>query len=83
MRRTSAETEAISIKLPRALSARVSRLAQQRKVSRTEIVRDALEQYLNAHGETEGRELTDLKGCLKGLPRDLSSNPRHLAAYGS
>jgi metal-responsive CopG/Arc/MetJ family transcriptional regulator len=83
MRNTSSQTEAMSIKLPRTLSARVSRLAQRRNVSRTEIVRDALEEYVNAHGKTERRDLADLKGCLKGLPRDLSSNPRHLEGYGS
>lgn len=74
--------ESMSIKLPRALSAKVSRLARRRNVSRTEIVRDALEVYTAEEGSSAGSAVNDLKGCLKGLPRDLSTNPRHLKGYG-
>lgn len=74
--------ESMSIKLPRTLSAKVSRLAKRRNVSRTEIVRDALEAYTRAEGSTAGSAVSDLKGCLKGLPRDLSTNRKHLEGYG-
>jgi hypothetical protein len=74
--------ESMSIKLPRALSARVTRLARRRNVSRTEIVRDALEAYTAAEGSSAGSSVSDLKGCLKGLPRDLSTNRKHLKGYG-
>lgn len=74
--------ESMSIKLPRALSAKVSRLAKRRNVSRTEIVRDALEVYAASEGAAPGSAVSDLKGCLKGLPRDLSTNPRYLEGYG-
>jgi hypothetical protein len=74
--------ESMSIKLPRTLSAKVTRLARRRNVSRTEIVRDALEAYTAANGSSAGNAVSDLKGCLKGLPRDLSTNPRHRKDYG-
>lgn len=72
----------MSIKLPRALSAKVARLAKQRNVSRTAIVREALQAYTLEPVGSAGAAVSDLKGCLKGLPRDLSSNPRHLRGYG-
>jgi predicted transcriptional regulator len=74
--------ESMSIKLPRALSAKVSRLAKRRNVSRTEVVRDALEAYTAQEGASAGSAASDLKGCLKGLPRDLSTNRKHLKGYG-
>lgn len=74
--------ESMSIKLPRTLSAKVARLAKRRNVSRTEVVRDALEAYTAAEGSSVGSAVSDLKGCLKGLPRDLSTNPKHLKGYG-
>ena len=68
--------ESMSIKLPRTLSAQVSR-------SRTEVVRDALEAYTTAEGASSpASAVSDLKGCLKGLPRDLSTNRKHLKGYG-
>jgi metal-responsive CopG/Arc/MetJ family transcriptional regulator len=70
----------MSIKLPRTLSAKVTRLARRRNVSRTEVVRDALEAY-TADGSS-GSAVSDLKGCLKGLPRDLSTNQRRLKGSG-
>lgn len=76
------DTESISIKLPRTLSAKVSRLAKRRNVSRTEVVRDALEAYTAADRSSAGGAVSDLKGCLRGLPRDLSTNPKHLKGYG-
>lgn len=74
--------ESMSIKLPRVLSAKVARLAKRRNVSRTEVVRDALEAYTAQQGTTAGSVVSDLKGCLKGLPRDLSTNRKHLEGYG-
>ncbi len=74
--------ESMSIKLPRTLSAKVARLAKRRNVSRTEVVRDALEAYTASEGSSAGSAVSDLKGCLKGLARDLSTNQKHLKGYG-
>jgi predicted transcriptional regulator len=72
----------MSIKLPKTLSSKVARLAKRRNVSRTDVVRDALEAYTAQEGVSPAGAAADLRGCLKGLPRDLSTNPKHLKGYG-
>ena len=74
--------DSMSIKLPKSLSAKVSRLAKRRNVSRTEVVRNALEAYTASETASVASGVSDLKGCLKGLPRDLSTHRKHLEGYG-
>ena len=75
--------KSLTIKLSARLSARVSRLALARNVSQSDVVRDALEVYSAHQQGTLGEAAALLRGSLKGLPRDLSTNPRHLKGYGS
>jgi metal-responsive CopG/Arc/MetJ family transcriptional regulator len=82
MRNTQQQLESISIKITKTLSARVSKLAKSRNVSRTEIVRDALEAYTQKTRVSFTSSVGDLRGCLKHLPSDLSSNPKYLKGYG-
>lgn len=72
----------MSIKLPQSLSDSVARLAKRKNVSRAQIVRDALEAYTLKEQSPARASVSELKGCLTGLPRDLSSNPRWLNGYG-
>ena len=74
--------DSITIKIPRRLSARVSRMARERRVSRSEIVRLALETLPEEQGETLIDRLGHLLGSAKGLPRTLSSDRRHLRGFG-
>lgn len=74
--------DSITIKIPAALSARVSRLARKRRVSRSEVVRQALEALPNEAGDTIVERFSHLVGAVKRLPRDLSTNPRHLRGFG-
>jgi len=76
----------ISLKLPVGLHAQLDRAAKQRKQSKSEVVRAALEQFLN--GEPTGQQPVsalelagDLAGCAEG-PEDLSTNPQYLDGYG-
>jgi metal-responsive CopG/Arc/MetJ family transcriptional regulator len=76
----------VSLKLPAALSAKLDRAAKKRGQTKSEILRAALEQFLN--GERSGRrpmsalELAgDLVGCAEG-PVDLSTNPRYMEGFG-
>jgi hypothetical protein len=74
----------ISLKLPAELESQLARLSRQRSVTRSEIVRAALEAYL-ATGTAAPRSCLDLAGDLPGSlegPADLASNPRHLKGYG-
>jgi len=74
--------ELLSVKLPPRLAAKVARLARQRRTTKSEIVREAVETL--GPGAVKGSFL-DLAnrycGSLRG-PRDLSSNPKHLSDLG-
>ena len=77
--------KAISLKLPDTLHARLERLAKTRKQTKSDLVREALEQMLNGTPPAKpvsALELTsDLAGCLEG-PGDLSTNAKYMEGYG-
>ena len=75
--------ESMTIKLPRQLSARVTRLAKKRRVSRSALVREALE-LLTADrgGETFVDRVSQYVGAATDLPADIISNPKHMKGYG-
>jgi geranylgeranyl pyrophosphate synthase len=76
----------MTVKLPPATSARLTAVARTRRVSKSQIVREAIERHLQSAGKKHRPsfyELTsDLLGCYKGKYRDLSTNPKHLEGYG-
>ena len=76
----------ISFKLPDALLREVESEARLRRVTKSQLVRASLEQAL-----TEGRGgagascydlARDLAGKMKGLPKDLATNPAYLKGFG-
>jgi hypothetical protein len=78
----------ISLKLPAALNARLDRAAKQAKQSKSNLVRAALEQFLNgarpspAKKSVSALELAgDLAGCVEG-PGDLSTNAKYMEGFG-
>jgi hypothetical protein len=78
----------ISLKLPVRLHARLDRAARKRKQSKSDVVRAALEQFLNGQQRprtppgVSALELAgDLVGCAEG-PGDLSTNPKYMEGYG-
>jgi predicted transcriptional regulator len=72
-----------TIKLPRALSERVARLAKKRHVSRSALVREALERLAEgSEAETFVERASRHVGAGKDLPADLLTNPRHMRGYG-
>ena len=75
----------LSLKLPSALDAQIAATAKRRGVSKSALVREALECFL-ANGRVVKRKsaldlLGDLCGCIEG-PGDLSTNPEHMRGYG-
>ncbi len=74
--------DSMTIKLPARLSARVVRLARERKVSRSELIRQAIEAYSPETGDTIVDRFGHLAGAGKRLPRDLSTDKRHLKGFG-
>lgn len=78
----------ISLKLQPELSAKLDRAARQRSRSRSSIVREALEGFLNGKERPSTRRIDsalelagDLVGCVSG-PGDLSTNPKYLEGFG-
>ena len=76
----------ISLKLPETLLARLEKESRQRRVNKSALVRAALEKELaapSAGGEASCFDLArDLAGSLKGLPKDLSTNPKYMKGFG-
>lgn len=77
----------LTIKIPEQLEAEIVQASAQEHVSKSELVRRALDVYLRQRksGNTFVSALDqagDLVGCFAGGPTDLSSNPDHLASFG-
>ena len=76
----------LSIKLPELLDRKLAAFVKRRGTAKSDVVREALEQYLGGQqGPAQGSVLElagDLVGCVKGAPKDLSSNPGHMADFG-
>jgi len=72
----------LSMKLPVALSVKLERAARERGQSKSEVVRAALEHFLNGERPMSALELAgDLAGCGEG-PGDLSTNPKYMEGFG-
>ena len=76
----------ISLKLSEDLLADLKREAKARRVSKSALVRESLEAALRnraRRGAASCYDLArDLAGSVKGLPRDLASNPRDMQGFG-
>ena len=75
----------ISLKVPESLAIRLTDTARQKGVSKSVLIRDALEAYLQADGterpESALSQVADLAGILSG-PEDLSVNKDYLRTFG-
>jgi predicted DNA-binding protein len=71
----------ISLKLPDELDRRLARLAKRRQMTRSEIIRAALDAFDPETAESFTAAASDLVGAIDG-PRDLASSPRHMTGYG-
>jgi Arc/MetJ-type ribon-helix-helix transcriptional regulator len=76
----------VTLKLPEGLATRLNAAVRRRSTTRSALIREALEAHLGSSAEAaRGSCLelaSDLIGSLGRLPRDLSSNRRHLKGYG-
>lgn len=79
----AAPMRTVSFKLPSALDEALDELARTRRMSRSELVREAIEAL--AHAGSRRPSVTaltaDLVGSVGG-PADLSTNGKHLTGYG-
>jgi len=81
IRNTSFFVRTVTVKLPDEVFQSVSRSAAQRRVSKSEIIREALSAR-ETPGESLYSRIEDLVFDGASVPRDLSSNPQHLKGYG-
>ena len=78
--------QTISLKLPEDLLADLNREAKARRVTKSVVVRESLEKALRGRsrrGIASCYDLArDLAGRVKGLPRDLATNPNYMEGFG-
>lgn len=78
--------QTISLKLPERLLHRLEEESKARGTTKSSLVRECLERSLDAcpaGGKATCHDLArDLAGSLKGLPRDLATNPKHMEGFG-
>lgn len=76
----------LSVKVPEALDRKIAAALKRRGMQKSEVVREALERFLDENHEARRGSFLDLAGdlvgCVKDAPVDLSSNPKHLDGYG-
>jgi hypothetical protein len=76
----------ISLKLPEPLLARLEEESRVRRTTKSRLVRECLEKGLETpsrRADASCYELArDLAGSLKGLPRDLATNPQYWEGFG-
>jgi metal-responsive CopG/Arc/MetJ family transcriptional regulator len=72
----------ISLKVPDELALQLAAAARRRGVSRSALLRDALETYLHKAEVGSAAEMVDdLIGAFEG-PRDLSHRHEHMKEFG-
>ena len=79
----------ISLKLSDQLDQQLSEQPHRSHLSKSELMRRALQAYLQGSGSpsssldpSAGDRLADLIGCCVNAPPDLSTNPAHLIGFG-
>jgi predicted DNA-binding protein len=76
----------ITVRIPQALSSRLRSRSQAQGTTESDLVRQALENYLeHSAGERSAYELAEeagIIGCARRAARDLSTNPRHFKGFG-
>ncbi len=76
----------VTLKAPEALVRKIRIAAQKQHISRSALVRRAIEKYINEDlseaGQPSAYDLVEeFSGKVTGH-RDLSTHPRHMAGYG-
>lgn len=80
--------DTVTVKMPQSLAFRLGILATRRHLSRSAVVRSAVERYLDTNVSPASDRLStydlvkEVAGSLEA-PGDLSTNPKHLKGYGA
>jgi predicted DNA-binding protein len=78
--------DTISLKLPDHLLERLEAESKARGTTKSSLVRECLEKSLDDRAAKDGGSCydlaRDLAGSIKGLPRDLATNPKYMEGFG-
>lgn len=78
--------QTISLKISDDLAEALEREARTRRITKSRIVRESLEQSLRkppGKGKKSAYDLAaHVAGSIKGLPRDLAINPKYMDGFG-
>jgi predicted DNA-binding protein len=79
-------TQRISVRVPDKVARRLKERSRITGAGESAVVREALEQYLSKNPDEQtaydiAREV-GLIGCVRGAPKDLSTNKRHFKGFG-
>jgi hypothetical protein len=74
----------LTLKVPAETAARLERFAARRRVSKSTVIREALEERLRKSKDAPSLHdaMKHSIGVLDSGVRDLGRNPRHLAGFG-
>ncbi len=76
----------ISVRIPAALERKLRNRASLAGMPEGQVVREALSAFLGEAGRIrsafEVATELGLIGCYRGGPKDLGTNPKHLAGFG-
>lgn len=76
----------LTLKMPDSLLLRLQQESRLRRVSKTALIRTALEKELK--GPQDSKEVScydlarDLAGSIKRLPKDIATNPKYMEGFG-
>ena len=76
----------LTLKMPDSLLMRLQQESRLRRVSKTELIRTALEKELKE--PQDSKEVScydlarDLAGSIKRLPKDIATNPKYMEGFG-
>jgi predicted transcriptional regulator len=75
----------ISLKVPNPLAVQLARTARKKKCTKSAVVREVLEDYLNRDSSSQSGSChdlaADLAGCVQGSG-DISFNKKRLEGFG-
>ncbi len=76
---------AVSLKMPEPLAAEVAAVAHRKGVSKSALIREAIETFLSGDEVNHPRSALDLVADLVGAcegPEDLSVNKKYMEGFG-
>ena len=79
-------SQRISVRIPRRIAQRLKERSRQTGTRESEVVREALEKHLADQGKEQSAydvaQKAGLIGCIRGAPKDLSTNKRYFKGFG-